>query len=195
MCVCGTSTSGVCQVAIIDRDGWLGANLWGETKHCTTKAMLDETLLTNFHTVPTSDALAPAISWAISAAVQQGEYASLAREARQAYTYGLCSAAVSGMPPTTITQFGLAELGPLVGLCLVIALVSLALTRVGRRMSAAGAAVERAVDADGDGKVSGAEVRVAIRRAAWKRPSLKGRLPSNVKADVTTASHTEAERP
>ena len=119
--------------------------LWGETHHCTTKMMLSVTLLTNLHAIPISDALSQAISWAISDAVSRGLYEPLVAEAWSNYTHGYCAAAAGG-PPSRPTYFNAIDLGPLLGFCLVVSVLSLALTRVGARLHATHHVVEKALE-------------------------------------------------
>ena len=122
---------GICDVALVHYDQWSSASLWGETHHCRTKVRLTETIAVIENSIPVREELVSAMSWAISTAVESGTWEPLAAEARLNYTRSPCRETGidggGGSPP----RMGITDFGALLVGLLLVAIISLAVTRIG----------------------------------------------------------------
>tara|TARA_B110001452_G_scaffold256382_1_gene249670 strand:- start:206 stop:1465 length:1260 start_codon:yes stop_codon:yes gene_type:complete len=173
---------GRCDAAITYDDQWFGERLWGERHHCETKAMLAEAVMVLGNAIPVRDDLQAAMSWAIRTAVEAGEYAPLKTEAQTNYTGDLCK---DTDLTTTKVQLGVRDLGGPLLFLLIVTASSLLVTRAGQLVEheaeEAMAVIEKgkaAIDVDGDGEVSAAELMSFVSAAKLMSVSLrlKGRM-------------------
>jgi len=161
---------GRCDATIAHWDQWYGERLWSDTTHCDSKARLVETITTVGNAIPVRDSLQEAVSWAISRALEAGEYAPLVSEARLNYTAGLCKEADL---TSTKRQLGTRDLGAPLIFLLIVATISLFLSRLGNAIEKKSAQAKAAIDVDGDGEVSKAEI-VAYWLKSISRPGRGG---------------------
>jgi len=142
---------GLCDAALIDADLWAKYRTFGQIDHCESKVRLLETVSMQDNSIPVRDELVPAMSWAITRAVEAGKYAPLVKQARGNYTYDICPEAPMVMKGAR--SLGVSDLGaPLIFLA-IVSVLSLVLTRLGGKFIMKAEEVKEVV-APGASKVS-----------------------------------------
>ena len=166
---------GDCDAAILSGGYWFAARIGNRTHaavHCGTKVRLPESVATFTIAMPVVDAIARGISWRMDAEVRTGQYMRLEQEAIDNYTVNAC---VEGQQEADgVLQFGLPEMAGLMLVLFVVSTASLIIDRVGRYIENRSAKLKAAIDTDGDGIVTNAE----LLRAMSRRSSRSSRAES-----------------
>lgn len=124
----------VCDAAIYTENSWRRRRSFGGAKerhYCQTKVRLTETIFEFPNAIPVRNEIAQAVSAAIQADVEMGEYTRLEHQARLNYTYAVCPEA---QQQGVKSKFGLGDLGGMLLLLFIMAVVSLLVTRFGHNM-------------------------------------------------------------
>ena len=149
---------GDCDAAIMSDGYWFASRLGdahGESRHCTTKERLAQTVATFTIAMPVNDAIARGLSWRFDTQKRTGRYVELEQEAMGNYTQHACGARPQG---SEAIRFGVMEMAGMMLLLLISSTASLIITRVGRRMERETQRLKLALDTDGDGQVSRKEL-------------------------------------
>jgi len=152
---------GECNAAILDADTWNSERMYGVTTHCDNKVRLRETIAIIDNAMPVTPEILRPMSALVARNKERGLYAAKTIEAKLNYTHNLC---LESDLTTEKVEFGVPDLiGPIFFL-LVSSVVSVLVTRIFNRIDKKTDKVKEALDTDGDGHVSAAELRAATGR-------------------------------
>ena len=157
--------AGACDAAIIQEDLWRGVRTLSD-KHCkgtTAKVKLPNIVATVANTVPVRPDLAAAVSWAMSKEVETGRYVQYQEEGRLEFLPPACTESTWQAEKTKFTVWDMA--GPLMSLGIISTLSSF-ITCISIWIRRRAEKLQEALDEDGDGNVTNAEMLAAIKQRA-----------------------------
>ena len=196
---------GECKAAILFENHWAKMRMFGNTEHCdaSPKARLPDVVHVMANHIPVRPELVQAMSTFITLEGEMGTFGMLADKAKFNYTSAVCAE-----PSATgeVQQFGVDSLGAPLMFLLVVGLVSLLITRLGRRIEKRTEQIKAKIDTNQDGHVSRQEIavaadlavsqlmaqsssaRVALRRSTSRQSNSGSRQSNSVEVSSVTVS-------